>query len=202
MDFTQQRTVQIVAILLLLAAATQALYTGLYIAEVSVPREILWGGEGLLFVILAAFAGSALATTKRYSLGFSAIAFAAVLNVVQVGIGLTQFGPFREASGNLEALEPVAASVVALSFFIYNAAKILLGLAALVFGLGCLSRGGKIIGPLTVLVGVIAMITNTFVMSYGLSMSITGGGIMPSGASGVLATILLGICVLGLSKDD
>lgn len=199
MEFTQQRTAQIVGILLLLAAANQAIYTGLYIAEIPAPREILWGGEGLLFVILAAFAGSALATTKRYSLGFSAIAFSAVLNVVQVGIGLTQFGPFREAAGSVEALDPVASSVVALSFFVYNAAKVLLGLAALVFGLSCLSRGGKIIGPLTAFVGVVAIITNTVVMMYGRAAF---GELPLSGGSGVLATILLGICVLGLSKDE
>lgn len=199
MEFTHQRTAQIVAILLLIAAATQALYTALYIAEVPVPRQVVWGGEGLLFVILAAFAGSAMVTTKRYTLGFSAIAFSAVLNVVQVGIGLTQFGPFSEAAGDVEALKPVAGSVVALSFFIYNAAKVLLGLGALVFGIACLSRGGKLIGPLTAFVGLFAMVTNTAVMMFGR----TALGELPlSGGSGVLATILLAVCILGLSRDD
>lgn len=199
MDFTHQRTVQIVAILLLIAAATQALYTGLHIAKMDVPRQLLWGGEGLLFVILAAFAGSALVTTKRYTLGYSAIAFSAVLNVVQVGIGLTQFGPFKEAAGSVEALEPAAASVIALSFFIYNAAKVLLGLAAFVFGFACLSRGGKLIGPITAVVGFVAMITNTLSMIYG--RDVFGPELPLAGGPGVLATILLAVCILGLSKD-
>ena len=88
MDFTQSRTVKTVAILLLLAAISQPIYTLLYLAAPDVDRQILWGLEGLLFVLLAAFAGSALVGARRYTLGFSAIAFCAVLNVVQVGVGL------------------------------------------------------------------------------------------------------------------
>ena len=198
MEFTQSRTVKIVAILLLLAAITQPIYTALYLGAPDVDRQFLWGLEGLLFVLLAAFAGSALVMAKRYTLGFSAIAFCAVLNVVQVGVGLTQFGPFREAAELNPDLSGVAVSVVAFSFFGYNAAKILLGLAAIVFGMAKMNQGGKALGGLTALVGVVAFVANTLVMMFGLQ------GFLPSpvaGGSGVVATLLLAICLFSVSDE-
>ena len=192
MEISFSRGVRIVAIVLLLLAATQALYTGLYIAELTVPRKTLWGLEGLLFVTLAAFAGAAMVQDRRMALGWSAIAFSATLNVVQVGVGLTLFGPFREAAQSVEALAPLAGAVVAFSFFVYNAAKILLGLAALRFGFWRLQEGSRLLGRSAVLLGVIAIIANAAVLAMGR------GSIIPSpvaGASGVLATVLLALCL-------
>lgn len=199
MDFTHSRTVKIVALLLLLAAISQPIYTALYLGAPEVDRQFLWGLEGLLFVLLAAFAGSALVTAKRYTLGFSAIAFAAVLNVVQVGVGLTQFTPFREAAEANPELSGVAFSVLAFSFFGYNAAKILLGLAAIVFGMAKMKEGGKVLGGITVLVGAVAFVANTLVMMFGLE------GFLPSpvaGGSGVVATLLLALCLFSVKSDD
>ncbi|MEL6861433.1 MAG: thiamine biosynthesis protein ThiC [Pseudomonadota bacterium] len=199
MDLSHRTTVKTVAVFLLLAAISQPVYTALYLGAPEVDRQFLWGLEGLLFVLLAAFAGSALVMAKRYTLGFSAIAFSAVLNVVQVGVGLTQFTPFREAAAANPDLGGVAFSVVAFSFFGYNAAKILLGLAAIVFGMAKLKDGGKLLGGLTVLVGAIAFVANTLVMMFGLQ------GFLPSpvaGGSGVVATLLLALCLLSLKSDD
>jgi len=199
MEFTEKRTIKIVAILLLLAAISQPIYTALYLKAPEVDRQILWGLEGLLFVLLATFAGSAMVMAKRYALGFSAIAFSAVLNVMQVGVGLTQFGPFREAATANPELGGVAFSVVAFSFFSYNAAKILLGLAAVVFGMAKMNGGNKALGGATALVGAVAFVTNTLVMMFGLK------GFLPSqiaGGSGVLATLLLAMCLFSLSKAD
>ena len=199
MDFTLGRTVKIVALLLLLTAISQPIYTALYLGAPDIDRHFLWGLEGLLFVLLAAFAGSALVMAKRYTLGFSAIAFSAVLNVMQVGVGLTQFGPFRAAAEANTELGGVASSVVALSFFGYNAAKILLGLAALVFGMAKASNGSKVLGGATALVGAVAVVANTFVMMFGLQ------GFLPSpvaGGSGVVATFLLAICLFSISNEN
>ena len=199
MDFTFSRIIQILAVLLLLAALTQPIYTALYLYAPEVSRKFLWGLEGLIFVLMAAFGGSALVMAKRYILGFSAIAMSAVLNVIQVGVGLTQFGPFRAVETELEAFGPAAGSVVAYSFFGYNAAKILLGLAALVFGMGKMNDGAKAIGGLTALVGAVAFVANTLVMMFG-----RGGPIPPAiaGGSGVLAALLLAICLLSLRRED
>ncbi|MCR9196758.1 MAG: hypothetical protein NXH88_18630 [Hyphomonas sp.] len=199
MDLPQKTTIKFLAILLLLAAVTQPIYTALYLGAPEVDRQFLWGFEGLLFVVTAAFAGSALVMARRYTLGFSAIAFAAVLNVVQVGVGLTQFGPFREAATANPDLGGVAFSVVAFSFFGYNAAKILLGLAAVEFGMARMKAGGKALGGLTALVGAVAFVANTLVMMFGLN------GFVPSpvaGGSGVVATLLLAVCLFGVSGEE
>ncbi len=199
MELTQDRTIKIVAILLLLAAISQPIYTALYLGAPEFDRKFLWGLEGLLFVLLTAFAGSALVMAKRYSLGFSAIAFSAILNVIQVGIGLTQFGPFGAAARVNAELSDVASSVVAFSFFGYNAAKILLGLAAIVFGMAKLNNGNKLLGGATIFVGVVAFAANAIVLMFGLN------GFLPSpyaGGSGVVATLLLSLCLLSISKES
>jgi len=172
MDVSHSRNIKIVAILLLLAAISQPIYTALSIA---------------------------LVMAKRYALGFSAIAFSAVLNVVQVGVGLTQFGPFGGAVAENPELGALAGGVVAFSFFCYNAAKILLGLAAIVFGMGKMSDGSKLLGGLTALVGTVAFFANTIVMMFGRD------GFLPSpvaGGSGVAATLLLAICIFSLKRND
>ncbi|MEN7341464.1 MAG: thiamine biosynthesis protein ThiC [Pseudomonadota bacterium] len=202
MDYTFKQTVKLVAALLIALAITQSVYTALYVAKAPVPRQLLWGLEGLLFVFLAAFAGAALAESRTLKVGWSAIAFSAVLNVVQVGVGLTMFGPFREASQDLETLAPTAGAVVAFSFFVYNAAKILLGFAALIFGLqkkAVGTGGASMLGTVTALIGVIAIISNATVMALGR------GSFIPSpvaGGSGVVATLLLALCLSSTSPTS
>ena len=200
MEITFNRTVRCTAVLLVLAALTQPAYTALYILAPTLDRSPLWSFEALLFTLMAAFAGSALVQAKSLHLGWSAIAMSAVLNIFQVGIGLVQFGPFQEVATANPEMAPLASSVVAFSFFGYNAAKVLLGLAALVFGMAKMAQGSKALGGLTALVGVVAMISNAVVMGFGLSTSIIGGGFMPSGASGVLATLLIALCLFGQGK--
>lgn len=202
MEITFGRTVKYTALLLIIAALSQPVYTALYILAPEVDRSPLWSFEALVFTLMAALAGSALAQAKSLHLGWSAIAMSAVLNVFQVGIGLVQFGPFREVAEANPDMAPLASSVVALSFFGYNAAKVLLGLAALVFGMAKMSQGAKALGGLTALVGLLAMISNAVVMGFGLSTSITGGGFMPSGATGVAATLLLAVCLFTMKSDD
>lgn len=195
MEFDLKRTTGIVAILLLVAAITQAVYTALYIAEADVPRQLLWGSEGLLFLLLAAFAGSALAQARSAHLAWSAIFAAAILNVVQVGVGLTMFGPFGEAAREVEALRPAAGAVVAFSFMVYNAAKALLALALIVFGLA----RGKVLGGLSALIGAVALVSNTLSMAMGRDFS---GELPIAGGSGVLATVLLAVCLFALPSED
>lgn len=192
-------TAKIVAVLLLAAVASQVLYTGLYIAEANVPRQLIWGAEGVLFTLLAAYAAAAIVQARQLPLGWSAIAFGGALNVVQVGVGVTLFVPFRDAAQNLEAFAPAAGAVVAFSFFVYNAAKVLFGLAAVVFGRAHMHGGGKLLGGLTAGVGAVAMLANAGIMIVGRS------GFIPSpvaGASGVLATVLLALCLWRVSRAE
>ncbi|WP_390583898.1 thiamine biosynthesis protein ThiC [Erythrobacter sp. MTPC3] len=196
MDTTLKSTAQVIAVMLIAAAASQALYTALYAMEADIPRQAIWGAEGVLFTLLAAFAGSAMVRAKSVSIGWSAIFASALLNVVQVGVGLTMFGPFREAATAVEGVGPAAGGVVAYSFFVYNAAKLLLGLAALAFGLARVKAGGKLLGWITVIVGLAALVTNAIAVVAGRIDAV------PSGAAGVAATVLLALCVWGAVTDD
>jgi hypothetical protein len=199
MEFTNKRTILITASLLLVLAITQAIYTALYVAEIGFSRQILWGLEAVVFTVLVSFAGAAMTQAKNYQLGWSAIAFSAVLNIVQVSIGLSLFSSFGKVAGNVEGAQPLIGGVVALSFMIYYAAKVLLGLAALVFGMASLAKGGKAIGGLTALAGVVAMSANGILITFGRD------GFLPSGVaggSGVIATLLLAICLISLYRKE
>ena len=203
MEFTHSRTVKIIAIFLLLAAILQPIYTFLYLKAPGVDRQFIWGIEALLFVLLSAFAGAALVQTKRHALAFSAIAFSAVFNVIQVGIGLTQFGPVREAVKLNADLGSIASSVISFSFFGYNAAKILLGLAAILIGLTLFKSAktlSKSVGGLAVLVGVLAFVTNSVLMMFGLQADIIPRQL--AGGSGVVATLLLALCLFSLPFEE
>ena len=199
MDFTFTRNVKLTAILLLIAAVTQAVYTALYVSEVDVPRQLVWGCEAALFVMTALFAGTAMVQAKSHHIGFVAIGFAAILNIIQVGVGLTQFGPFFEAAGAVEGMQPAAASVVAYSFMVYNAAKAMLAFAAIVFGMAKLAEGSKALGGLTAVVGGVAFVTNILSMAMGRDWS---GELPLAGGSGVLATVLLAVCLFGVRGED
>ena len=199
MEFTFKRTVQITAYLLFTLAVTQVLYTIFFRAGIDAPRHLLWGLEGLLFTILAAFAGAAMVQTKNYHVGWAAIAFSAALNVVQVSIGLTTFGPFRAAASQVEGLAPAVGAVFALSFMIYNAAKLLVGFAALIFGIVSVNAGARMLGGLTAAAGVVAMFANATIVVFGrdafLPPPVAGG-------SGVVAGMLLAICLISVVRDD
>ena len=96
-------------------------------------------------------------------------------------------------------MAPLIGAVVAFSFLIYNAAKVLLGLAALVFGLAKMNGGSKTLGGLTAAVGAVAMLANAIMVIFGRD------AFLPppvAGASGVVATVLLALCVMTLSHDE
>ena len=65
MEFSLKRTANVIAILLLAAAITQAVYTALYLGAPDISRAFLWQIEAVLFVVMTAFAGSALAARAR-----------------------------------------------------------------------------------------------------------------------------------------
>lgn len=198
MEFTQARTVRAIAALLIIATITQSVYTALYVAKMDVPRQLLWGTEGLLFPLLAALAGAAMVRGGRLILAFAAIAFAAVLNFLQVGVGLTLFFPFSDAAKADPALAPVAGAIVAFAFIVYNAAKLLLGFAALLTGLARMAQGGKLLGGVTALAGGIAMLANGAVIAGGSKVF---GELPLAGGSGVLATLLLALCLPGAARE-
>lgn len=199
MNTSAERMIKVTSFLLLAVAITQILYTGLHVAGFSVPRQLLWGMEAILFTFLAAFAGAALAQATRHHLLWSAIAMSAVFNLVQVSVGLTMFGPVRAAANNVDGLAPLAGAVVAFSFVVYYAAKLLLGLAALNIGISKLSNGTKVLGGVTVLFGGIAVAANAASIAFGRDVLVPSA---VAGSSGTIATLLLALCLLKADGED
>lgn len=201
MNITAKHSARIVAVLLLSAAATQALYTALALGAPEIDRTPIWSTEALIFTLLAAFAAAAMARSKGLALGWGAVFASAILNVVQVGIGLTMFRPFFEVASAAEAFAPAASAVVAYSFFVYNAAKLLLALAAIVFGSARATGGSglaKALGWTAVLVGAVALVANGASMAMGRDVF---GELPLAGGSGVLATLLLALCLPRAQPD-
>ena len=82
---------------------------------------------------------------------------------------------------------------------VYYAAKLLLGFAALIFGVATMASGAKVLGRSTAIVGVIAMLANTILIVFGRE------GFLPSavaGATGVLATLLLAFCLTSVASEE
>jgi len=198
MEDTKVRSNCFIAILLVLVVVSQPIYTALFLNAPDVDRSFLWRFEGVAFVLMAAFAGSAAITYKRFALVFSAIAFAAVLKLLAVGLGLTQFGPFASAATLNSELSGIATSILALSFFCYNSGNMLLGLASLAVGRTLMGDGSRELGGVAALTGVAALITNSIVMMFGYQ------GILPSpiaGGLGVLATLFLALCLFRIRVE-
>ncbi|MEM9279339.1 MAG: thiamine biosynthesis protein ThiC [Pseudomonadota bacterium] len=200
MEFTNKRTVQVIAFLLLVLVVTQIVYTALfyYGPGSNAPWRLLWGFEALLFTILTAFSGAAMLQTGRYQLGWSAVTFSAVLNLIQVSVGGTLILTFRESAGEIEALAPAAGGIVALAFMVYYTAKFLLGFAALVFGMAKRNEGAKALGSLTAIAGAVTMGANAILIVFGQD------GFLPSSVAtvpGVAATLLLALCLLSVARE-
>jgi len=75
----------------------------------------------------------------------------------------------------------------------------MLAFAAIIFGIAKLAEGAKALGGLTAVVGGIAFITNILSMAMGRDWS---GELPLAGGSGVLATILLAVCLFGVRSED
>lgn len=199
MELTRHRTTQAIAALLVIAVITQSIYTALYAAGLDVPRQLLWGIEGVLWPLLAALAAAVMVDARAgLRLALGAIAVGAVLNLVQVGVGLTLFFPFSAAAKADPALGPLAGAVVAFAFVVYNAAKLLIGWAALLTGLARLRQGARLLGGATAITGAVAMLANGLAIAAGREVL---GQIPLAGGSGVLATLLLALCLPGAAHE-
>ncbi|WP_052769078.1 hypothetical protein [Aurantiacibacter marinus] len=156
---------------------------------------IVWTVEAITFITIAVGALFAMVDDRR-RLGWAAIAIAGILNIVQIGIGLTLFKPVALAG---EDYTWMFWAVVSGAFGFYFIAKIALGIAAAVFGLSFMREAvglmGRIIGGLTLAVGTLAAISNIAALGAGMNWLFVAGG------SGTLAALLLGI-VLAISGKD
>lgn len=188
MDIRAHRGARILAILLFSVVATQIIYFALSSNGAEINRMVLWSTEAVAFLGIAVLGLVCLVRSSHHALAWSAIAVSGVLNAIQVGMGLAMFEPLSEAG---ETMAPAFQSILAGAFFLYFAGKFLFGLSAIAIGASLLRGRGaaKAIGGVTVLAGLASMTVNLGAMAVGMSMA------LPAGATGTVATLLLGIAV-------
>ncbi|MBB3033043.1 hypothetical protein [Alteriqipengyuania lutimaris] len=183
-----------VAAALLASVATQVFYITVVseAAPDTVLRPATWLTEMAIFS-LAAAAALPLTARSTFPLAASAIVLASILNMIQVGIGLSMFGHAQEAG------EQVFAMVLQAAFFIFFQAKALLGLAAIGIGLAACRTGaiGRIVGFPAILAGIAAAIANLLGMAQGMAE-----WSFPAGAAGTVATAMLAVALLIVAAED
>lgn len=190
---TYRNLAKFMAVSLLLTVVSQIVYmaalSGVGMIEGWPLRSAIWTIELLLFSIIAVIGFAALIKTPQLQLAWSAIAISGLLNVLQAGIGLSMFLPATEAG---EDFKPLMDTVLAGAFAFYFLAKVLIGLAAISFGLRLFRDQSSLvkgIGILSLLSGFAAVVLNVAALPQGLAL------VFPAGASGTLATLLLVIAM-------
>ncbi len=189
MIFNEQGSARWIAGALLLTVATQLFYiTVVSGSDVEALRPITWMIEMAAFTLVSVAALALAGRARTANLVWSAIAVSGIFNGIQVAMGLSMFGPAREAAN----VEQLFGAILAGAFFFFFAAKVLLGLAAIAFGLSALRGSGlaKIVGGLAALAGLAAVIVNILAMATGMEYT------FPAGATGTAATALLAITIL------
>lgn len=190
---------RLIALALLVTVLTQIFYVAT-LAEVGMvegwpTRSIVWSIETLVFALLAVAALAAAAADGRYRLVWAAIAVSGIMNAIQAGIGLSMFLPPTEAG---DSGKVVFDTVLAGAFLFFFLAKALLGLAAIGLGTALLRTAAmpmKIVGGLAMLAGIVAALLNIAALPQGLAL------VMPAGAAGTAATLMLAIAAWLVSSE-
>ena len=192
MTTSDRGLMQLVAGALLLTVASQIFYVAVVsnAGSDTVLRPLTWFAELAAFSTITISAWALLARQPRLALVWSALGFAGLLNVLQVGIGLSMFGPALEAG---DAEPQLFATVLAGAFFLYFLAKLVLGAVSVVLGLGALRRPGaaaKGLGSLALLTGAAAIAFNMLAMTDSKTWMFAAGA-AGTGVSALIAILLL-----------
>ncbi len=186
-DANAAPAIRLTAAALLLTVMTQIVYVAIRAGGASPPSNLIWSVEALAFLAISVAAFVPLARLTTVPLAFAAIAVSGIFNLAQVGMGLAMFGPLREAG---EAAAPVFGAVLAGAFFLFFAAKVLLGTAGILIGGRLLATTGleKVVGGLGILAGGAAVTVNSIALSQGMDrwLELAVG-------TGTLSTLLLAI---------
>ena len=188
------RPLSIIPILLVTIVLTQILYIVKSTYKIEIPSSAVWSLEAVAFLAIAVLALVAMLQKGALALAWAAIAMGSLLNVLQVGMGLTMFAPLSDAG---EALVPVYEAVVAAAFYLYFAGKILFGFAAVVAGMTLLRNTGsaRVAGALAAVAGLAAIVVNLGGIVVGMPW------LYAAGATGTLATLLLALALRMCGRD-
>ena len=173
---------------LLVTVASQLFYIGVVSgSENEMLRPLTWFTELFAFLIVAILSFALAGRRTENAALWSAIGVSGVLNLLQVGMGLSMFRPAMEAS---ETLPQLFAAILAGAFFLYFLAKLVLGIVAAAIGIGLLRRDGGLVkagGSFSLLAGLAAFGLNLMAMVDAKAWT------FPAGGAGTLATALVGI---------
>lgn len=179
------------AAVLLVTVASQIFYiTVVSGSSNEMLRPATWFTELFAFSASVIFAHALAVRRPVQADVWSMIALAGILNVIQVGMGLSMFAPAMEAQ---EAVPQLFSAILAGAFFFYFLAKLLVGVAAIVLGLKAVqtdSLVSKVAGGLAIAAGV---------ASTGLSflaMIDSESWTFAAGAAGTAVTALLAFVLL------
>lgn len=193
-----QQAAYILAGAFLITVVTQVIYVsllnGVGIVEGWPMRAPLWGSETILFTLTGVAALVGLAEDGERRAAWGALALAAVFNTLQAGIGLSTFLPATQAGDDFAPLMTV---VLGAAFLFYFLAKLLIGMAAIGFGLSLLRRGSAVakgVGGLSVLAGLAGAVVNLAALPQGLAL------VFPAGAAGTAATLMVAVSALMLAR--
>ena len=183
---TDRGLIKGLAAVLLVTVASQIFYITVVSGS---PNEMLrpatWFTELFAFAASVIFALALAARRPVQAAAWSIIALAGILNVIQVGMGLSMFAPAMEAQ---EAVPQLFLAILAGAFFFYFFAKLLLGVATIMLGfqavraVGLVSRAS---GGFAIAAGLAAI-----VLSF-LAMIDSEGWTFAAGAAGTAVTALL-----------
>ena len=203
MDITANRATRIVAVSLIAIVVLQIVYMAFlggpkpleagtplsnadvlrYFDERGAEITTVWTLEAMAFLAIAL--GSLVIALRGASntTAWAALSLFGVFNMIQIGMGLAMFEPAARAGGDDMGL---FGTFVSGAFFFYFVAKVMLGVAALIFGLrllGAATGGIKALAGLTALVGAAAIGLNVAGMALGMSV------LMYAGAAGTAAAL-------------
>ncbi|MXO95385.1 hypothetical protein GRI34_03000 [Erythrobacter aquimaris] len=186
-----QSLVGAVGAALLLTVASQVFYiTVVSGSENEMLRPLTWFTELFAFSAVSIFALALAARRPDQSPLWAAIAVSGMLNLLQVGMGLSMFAPAMEAS---ESEPQLFAAILAGAFFLYFLAKLILGAVAIALGSGIWRSGpvwAKGLGVLTALAGLGAIGLNLLAMVDAKAWTFPAGGV------GTVATALVALSLL------
>lgn len=176
---------------LLLTVASQIFYITIVSgSENEMLRPLTWFTELFAFAAVSIFALSLAVRRPEQSVLWAAIGVSGILNLLQVGMGLSMFAPAMEAS---ESEPQLFAAILAGAFFLYFLAKLIIGAAALGVGASLARNGsgwGKGLGVLAAIAGLGAIGLNLLAMVDAKAWT------FPAGGAGTAATALLALTLL------
>ena len=191
-----QSQVGAVGAALLLTVASQVFYITVVSGSANeMLRPLTWFTELFAFAAVLILALSLSVRRPEQSVLWAAIAVSGMLNLLQVGMGLSMFAPAMEAG---ESEPQLFATVLAGAFFLYFLAKLILGAAALGVGVSLARKGsgwGKGLVVLTAIAGFGAIVLNLLAMMDAKAWT------FPAGGAGTAATALLALTLLWAERS-